>query len=105
MLGARKGNNHGRLITVGELDAVEAIGPYLVREFLLIDGYKSPLSKEAFLVRKPRADPPAGPVRTHGKRPDLGEAFPTDMQRAYADDVIVLGEQGEIAYALIEIIQ
>src|SRR3989304_5549876 len=97
------GENQRRLITVRKLDAVQAVGPYLMRKLFLIHIGKTELSEKAGLIgqHKHAFNPKLSglcktlshqfaaytvldPVLPHGKRAYFCKSFPTHMKGAHS---------------------
>ncbi len=111
-------------VTVREFNAVEAISPYFMRQFLLVHFGKTELLEKCGLVRKHKhschleisrfmkalpdefgADAALQAVLTDGERPELSQSVPTDVKGAYPDERTVLFIDMEITQMLIQLIE
>jgi hypothetical protein len=117
-------NEKGCFVTVRELDTVEAIRPYLMRKFFLVDGIEPELPEETLLIGEhedpagaqlPRfikamqdkipADPLPDPVPANCQGTHLGEAVPTHVQSADADNTVFKLIDGKVTNGLVELVQ
>src|SRR5574341_1018423 len=112
------------LVAIRELDAVEAVGPYFMRQLFFIHVRKTELSEKPGLVGQHKhpfhfklgglrqalldqrgADSAPGPVLPHRERAYLGKAVPAHMQSAHARKRSVFLVYIKIAQVFVEFIE